>query len=102
MGNGEWGRGPIPHTLNFKQRKISASNVEKYEDRILSGPGYLETRHGNRGGLLSSDQNLSERRVVWNDIPNSQSKFIGSVEYRGGIWQREHKRLHSFSANRPG
>src|SRR5262245_1498616 len=93
VGSGEWGVG---------KRLSQLQPGEKYEDRILSGPGHLETWYGNRRRLLSPDPQLSERRVIRNDTPNSQSEFFGSGEYRGGIWQGEHQGLHSLPANRSG
>src|SRR5262245_5559303 len=84
MGSGEWGVGkrcyfllPTPHSLHCR------FNRGKYEDRILSRPGYLETRYGNRGGLLSSDQNLSERRIIRNDIP-TDSLFAAKTVVESG------------------
>jgi hypothetical protein len=79
VGSGEWGK------------DHSASIGGKYEDRILSRPGYLETGDGHCRGLLSRDPKLSERRVIRNDLANSQSERLGTCECCGRIWQREHQ-----------
>src|SRR5262245_35959395 len=99
VGSGEWGVG-IRYNSDPHTAFIASSIGGKYEDRILSGPGHLETRYGNCGGLLSPDPQLCERGVIRNDLANSQSEFLSSGEYRGRIWQREHQGLRSLSANR--
>src|SRR5262245_14293100 len=100
VGSGEWGVGSGEWGVGKRLSQLQSG--EKYEDRILSGLGHLETGDGNSGGLLSPDQELPKRRVIQNDRPNSQSEFFGSGEYRRRIWQREHQGLHSISANRSG